>query len=76
MDLKITKELVIPSKEIDQQFSRSSVPGEQNVSKIESKVDILFNLENLKFLNDYQNETLNIKLKNKLVNNSLRLTVQ
>ena len=76
MDLKITKTLVIPSKEIKWQFSKSSGPGGQNVNKIESRVEIIFNLEDSKVLNDYQKEILQINLKNKLVNNSLRLVVQ
>ncbi len=76
MDLKITKTLVIPSKEIKWRFSRSKGPGGQNVNKIESRVEIIFNLEDSKVLNDYQKEILKINLKTKLVNNSLRLAVQ
>jgi len=69
MDLKITKTLVIPSSEIKWRFSRSSGPGGQNVNKIESRVEIIFNLEDSKVLNDYQKAILKINLKNKLVNN-------
>ena len=76
MDLKITKTLVIPSNEIKWRFSRSSGPGGQNVNKIESKVEIIFNLEDSKVLNEYQKEILRRNLKNKLVNNTLRLAVQ
>ena len=76
MDLKITKTLVIPSNEIKWRFSRSSGPGGQNVNKIESRVEIIFNLEESKILNDYQKEILKRNLKKKLVNNSLRLAVQ
>ncbi len=76
MDLKITKTLVIPSNEIKWRFSRSSGPGGQNVNKIESRVEIIFNLEDSKVLNDYQKEILKRNLKNKLVNNNLRLAVQ
>ncbi len=76
MDLKITKTLVIPSNEIKWRFSRSSGPGGQNVNKIESRVEIIFNLEDSKVLNDYQKEILKRNLKNKLVKNSLRLAVQ
>ena len=76
MDLKITKTLVIPSNEIKWRFSRSSGPGGQNVNKIESRVEIIFNVEDSKVLNDYQKEILKINLKNKLVNNSLRIAVQ
>jgi len=76
MDLKITKTLVIPSKEIKWRFSRSSGPGGQNLNKIESRVEIIFNLEDSKVLNDYQKDILKLNLKNKLVNSSLCLAVQ
>ena len=76
MDLKITKTLVIPSNEIKWRFSRSSGPGGQNVNKIESGVEIIFNLEDSKVLNDYQKAILKINLKNKLVKNILCLAVQ
>ena len=76
MDIKITKTLVIPSNEIKWRFSRSSGPGGQNVNKIESRVEIIFNLEDSKVLNDYQKAILKINLKNKLVKNCLRLAVQ
>ena len=76
MDLKITKTLVIQSKEIKWRFSRSSGPGGQNVNKVESRVEIIFNLEDSKVLNDYQIEILKRNLQKKLVNNSLRLVVQ
>ena len=76
MDLKITKTLLIPSNEIKWRFSRSSGPGGQNVNKIESRVEIIFNLEDSKVLNHYQKEILKRNLKNKLVNNSFRLAVQ
>ena len=76
MDLKITKTLVIPSNEIKWRFSRSAGPGGQNVNKIESRVEIIFNLEDSKVLNDYQKAILKINLKNKLVKNILCLAVQ
>ena len=76
MDLKITKTLVIPSKEIKWRFSRSSGPGGQNVNKIESRVEIIFNLEDSKVLDDYQKAILKINLKNKLVKNNLCIAVQ
>ena len=76
MDLEITKKLVIPFNEIKWRFSRSSGPGGQNVNKIESRVEIILNLEDSKVLNDYQKEILKVKFKKKLVNNSLCLAVQ
>ena len=75
MTPKITKTLVIPSNEIKWRFSRSSGPGGQNVNKNESRVEIIFNLEDSKVLNDYQKAILKINLKNKLVKNILCLTV-
>ena len=76
MDLKITKTLVIPSNEIKWRFSKSSGPGGQNVNKTESRVEIIFNLEDSKVLNDYQKAILKVNLKNKLVKNVLCLAVQ
>ena len=76
MDLKITKTLVIPSNEIQWRYSRSSGSGGQNVNKVETRVEIIFNLEDSKVLNDYQKAILKINLKNKLVKNILCLAVQ
>tara|TARA_B100000242_G_C42755398_1_gene352089 strand:- start:62 stop:487 length:426 start_codon:yes stop_codon:yes gene_type:complete len=76
MDLIITKKLVIPAKEIKWRFSKSSGPGGQNVNKIDSRVEIIFNLEDSKALNHTQKEVLKFKLKKKLVKNSLCLAVQ
>ena len=76
MDLKITKTIVIPANEIKWKFSRSSGPGGQNVNKLESRVEIIFNLEDSKVLNDYQKAILKINLKKKLVKNILCLAVQ
>ena len=76
MDLQITKTLVIPSNEIKWRFSRSSGPGGQNVNKIESRVEIIFNLEDSKVLSNYQKTILKINLKNKLVKNIICLAVQ
>ena len=66
MDLEISKTLVIPSKEIKWRFSRSSGPGGQNINKVESRVEIIFNLEDSKVLNDYQKAILKINLKKKI----------
>ena len=63
MDLIITKKLVIPSKEVKWRFSRSSDPWEQNVNKVESIVEIIFNLEDSEVLNDYQKKILKLNLK-------------
>ena len=76
MDLIITPSLVIPSRELKWRFSRSSGPGGQKVNKTNTKVEIIFNIEESKVLNDYQKKVLTKKLKNKLVNNCICLVVQ
>lgn len=76
MDLIITSRLVIPSRELKWRFSRSSGPGGQKVNKTNTRVEIIFNIEESKVLNDYQKKVLTIKLKNKLANNCICLAVQ
>tara|TARA_B100000579_G_C22778630_1_gene828009 strand:+ start:1078 stop:1494 length:417 start_codon:yes stop_codon:yes gene_type:complete len=76
MDCIITKKLVIPSRELEWRFSRSSGPGGQNVNKTNSRVEIIFNIEESKTLSDYQKKVLIKKLKTKLINNCICLVVQ
>lgn len=76
MDLIITSRLVIPSRELKWRFSRSSGPGGQKVNKTNTRVEIIFNIEESKVLNDYQKKVLTKKLKTKLVNDCICLAVQ
>ena len=76
MDLIITSRLVIPSRELKWRFSRSSGPGGQKVNKTNTRVEIIFNIEESKVINDYQKKVLTKKLKTKLVNNCICLAVQ
>ena len=76
MDLIITTRLVIPSRELKWRFSKSSGPGGQKVNKTDSRVEIIFNIEKSKVLNDYQKRVIMKNLKNKLVKNSLCVAVQ
>lgn len=76
MDLIITSRLVIPSRELKWRFSRSSGPGGQKVNKTNTRVEIIFNIEESKVLNDYQKKVLTKKMKTKLVNNCICLAVQ
>ena len=76
MDLIITSRLVIPSRELKWRFSRSSGPGGQKINKTNTRVEIIFNIEESKVLNDYQKKVLTKKLKTKLVNNCICLAVQ
>ena len=76
MDLIITPRLVIPSRELKWRFSRSSGPGGQKVNKTNSRVEIIFNIEESKVLNDYQKILIRKKLKKKIVNNCICIVVQ
>ncbi len=76
MDLIITTRLVIPSRELKWRFSRSSGPGGQKVNKTNTRVEIIFNIEESKVLNDYQKKVIIKKLKTKLVNNCICIAVQ
>jgi len=76
MDLIITNKLVIPSKELKWRFSRSSGPGGQKVNKTDSKVEIIFNIEESKVLNDYQKIIMKKKLQTILVNNCICVVVK
>ena len=76
MDIIITPRLVIPSRELKWRFSRSSGPGGQKVNKTDSRVEIIFNIEESKVLNDYQKIIIMKNLKNKLVNKAICIAVQ
>ena len=76
MDLQINKQLIIPSQEIKWRFSRSSGPGGQNVNKVESQVEIIFNINKSKTLNDFQKNLLLNKLNNKMINGCISIKVQ
>ena len=76
MDLQINKQLIIPSQEIKWRFSCSSGPGGQNVNKVESQVEIIFNINKSKTLNDFQKNLLLNKLNNKMINGCISIKVQ
>ena len=76
MDLHITQKFIIPNNEIDWRFSRSSRPGGQNVNKVESQVEIIFNIKKSKSLNSFQKSLLLNKLNNKIINGCISIKVQ
>jgi len=64
-------------KELEFSASRSSGPGGQNVNKVNSKIELRFNLMNSEVLNDSEKTLLQSKLVNKLTANSeLVITAQ
>ena len=76
MDLLINSKLVIPAKEINWKFSRSSGPGGQNVNKTESKVELLFDLGASSVMSSDQKNLLRQKYLGFLVNDCIRIVVQ
>ena len=76
MNLKINQQLIIPSHEIKWRFSRSSGPGGQNVNKIESQVEIIFNIQKSTVLSSFQKNLLLNKLNNKIINGCISIKVQ
>ena len=76
MDLYINNNLSIPVKEFRWRFSKSSGSGGQKVNKTNSKVEIIFDIKNSKFLNDFQKIKLRNNLNKKLVNNCISIVVQ
>ena len=71
MNLQVTKNLIIPKNEIQWRFSRASGPGGQNVNKVESQLEIIFNVQKSKALNSFQKNLLLKKLENKTINNCI-----
>ena len=76
MSIEITQNLSLPTNEIKWRFSRSSGPGGQNINKIESQVEIIFDIDKSKTLNNFQKSLLLNKLKNKIINGSISLKVK
>jgi ribosome-associated protein len=58
-------------KEIRFKTSRSKGPGGQHVNKVESRVDLIFDVSNCKVLENEQVELILKKLKNRISNEGL-----
>ena len=76
MNVFINTNLSIPYKEFRWRFSRSSGSGGQKVNKTSSKVEIIFDIKNSKFLNDFQKIKLRNNLNKKLVNDCISIVVE
>ena len=76
MNLKITTKIEIPPDEICWRFSRSSGAGGQNVNKTDSRVEIVFNVNESKALSPYQKHRISIQNDVKLTNGCICIAVQ
>ncbi|XP_063916570.1 large ribosomal subunit protein mL62 [Zophobas morio] len=56
----------IPIEELDITYSRSSGPGGQNVNKVNTKVEVRFNISSASWINDDLKSKLLEKYKNKI----------
>lgn len=64
--LVITSRLSIPISEIEFRTSRSSGPGGQNVNKLETRVELLFDVARSSSLTDEQRDLLFSRLKSNI----------
>jgi ribosome-associated protein len=64
--LQITHNITIPASELRFRTSRSGGPGGQNVNKLETKVELLFDVVHSPSLSEHQKETVRANLRSKL----------
>lgn len=65
-DLTIAPGVTIPFSELEFRTSRSGGPGGQNVNKVESKVELLFDLAGTSFLTHVQKSRISHRLGKKV----------
>ena len=74
-DLPIDSHLVIPAAELQWRFSRASGPGGQNVNKVETAVELGFDLEGSSAIGPFQKQRLLERLGSRCVAGCLRVAV-
>ena len=72
-DIALGSELVIPAAELQWRFTRSSGPGGQNVNKLETAVELLFDPQASAVLGEVQQQMLQERLSSKLSGGVLRV---
>lgn len=74
-DLHVSAAVVIPAAELQWRFSRSSGPGGQNVNKVETAVELGFDLEGSSAIGPFQKQRLLERLGSRCVAGWLRVAV-
>jgi len=74
-DLLITNRLLIPAAELQWRFSRASGPGGQGVNTTDSRVELLFDVEQSLVLGEFRRQRLQQQLGTRLVDGCLRVVV-
>ena len=76
-NIVINSHTAIPSSELTFRFSRSGGPGGQNVNKLETKVELLFDVAHSAGLTDEQKQRIFSREKNRIdADGMLRVTSQ
>ena len=74
-DLRVSAAVLIPAAELQWRFSRSSGPGGQNVNKVETAVELGFDLEGSSAIGPFQKQRLLERLGSRCVAGCLRVAV-
>lgn len=74
-DLHVTAAVVIPAAELRWRFSRSAGPGGQNVNKVETAVELGFDLDGSSAIGPFQKLRLLERLGSRCVGGCLRVAV-
>jgi ribosome-associated protein len=65
-EVRVNRRLEIPLDEIEISFSTSSGPGGQHANKASTRVDLAWNIENSRILDDEERDRIRSRLRNRI----------